>query len=268
MPEWGEIKLMSDFINKYCSSIQFTHYELPENSKVKCDLENKFPSLFTIQSDTRGKELMLSFSNTENKLLFSMGMSGTWAYLNRRTFLFSEDKLLNYIRLSFVTPTGGKLVLIDHRRFAKWKWGKDFSKNRGPDVVNDYTKFSDNIINNYGHKDFDKPVCELMMSQKWFSGIGNYLRSTILYYLDDNPFQSLNELLEKPEIFKFLELCKSIPFLMYKKGGGELKTWKNPFNEEVNIKDIIFYGRGNSCKDKTGRTFWYNPKWENNCPYK
>ena len=62
-------------------------------------------------------------------------------------------------------------------------------------------------------KVFDKPICEALLDQKYFNGIGNYLRSTILYYLDVNPFQTARDVIKShPQV---LDMCKDIPMKAY-----------------------------------------------------
>lgn len=38
-----------------------------------------------------------------------------------------------------------------------------------------------NVLSNLKDKAFDRPICETMLNQKYFNGIGNYLRAEILY---------------------------------------------------------------------------------------
>lgn len=39
----------------------------------------------------------------------------------------------------------------------------------------------ENVMKNLDDKAFDKPICEALLNQKFFNGIGNYLRAEILY---------------------------------------------------------------------------------------
>lgn len=39
----------------------------------------------------------------------------------------------------------------------------------------------ENVLKNLDDKAFDKPICEALLNQKYFNGIGNYLRAEILY---------------------------------------------------------------------------------------
>lgn len=39
----------------------------------------------------------------------------------------------------------------------------------------------ENVLKNLEDRAFDKPICEVLLNQKYFNGIGNYLRAEILY---------------------------------------------------------------------------------------
>lgn len=41
--------------------------------------------------------------------------------------------------------------------------------------------FRENVLSNLSDKTFDKPICEVLLNQKYFNGIGNYLRAEILF---------------------------------------------------------------------------------------
>ena len=133
-------------------------------------------------------------------------------------------------------------------------------------LTKEFDKFKQLVLDNQKVKVFDRPICEALLDQKYFNGIGNYLRSTILYYLDVNPFDTAREVIKShPQI---LDMCRDIPMKAYELNGGQLRDWKNPFDTEYDkFIDWVFYQKGISCKDKTGRTFWYNEKWKDNCPY-
>jgi endonuclease VIII-like 1 len=96
------------------------------------------------------------------------------------------------------------------------------------------------------------------MDQRYFNGIGNYLRAEILYRANQDPFEEARTALtNNPEI---LRLCSTIPFEAYLIGGGQLKDWSNPFDVPPDGFNswIKCYGRSDrSIVDKNGRTFWY-----------
>ena len=58
-----------------------------------------------------------------------------------------------------------------------------WSKERGPDPMFEYDEFRSNVLENLEDRIFDKPLCEVMHNQKYFNGIGNYLRAEVILRL-------------------------------------------------------------------------------------
>lgn len=263
MPELAEIKLTAEYINQSAKDLIFT--EVIKNPAHK-GAEIKIPfTKFQLHAESRGKEIVLYILEVGDidhiPIRMSMGMSGHF----KLTKTGAEPK---HSHLQFKTINNHTLNFVDVRRFGKWKVGETWSENRGPCPVAEHDAFIGNILENLDRRIFDKPLMEIMMDQKYFNGIGNYLRAEILYRLPHvNPFQPARMALEsEPEIFK---LCREIPELAYVLGGGKLKSWENPLGEAVDLskpKQQLFQCYGNSqmskIKDKTGRTFWYDPKWD------
>ena len=62
----------------------------------------------------------------------------------------------------------------------------------------DYDNFRQNIIDNLDEPAFkNKPICEVMLNQKYFNGIGNYLRAEILYRLNKSLKDDRNNVRKK-----------------------------------------------------------------------
>ena len=264
MPELAELKLTSDFINKNTKEKIF--HSVWKNPVHKWnDIKIEFP--FSIEASSRGKELMLQIStasvfatqdNMESvPLMMTMGMGGHFQ-------MSTEHNKPKHTHLSFDCEEES-LCFVDVRRFGKWRFGW-WNPDRSPDPTIDYESFVKNVKEKgLESNEFKKPIHEVLMNQKYFNGIGNYLRAEILYRTDCNPFISAKEaILRYPEI---LSLCRDIPLLAYSLGGGRLKDWKNPFGEESPKnwgEFMICYSVKGMSKilDKNGRTFWYDPKWK------
>jgi endonuclease VIII-like 1 len=93
---------------------------------------------------------------------------------------------LNFTAHSLDTGLG-VLSYVDTRRFGTWalgEWGKD----RGPDPTTEYDEFRASVLDNLNKPLFDKPICEVLLDQKYFNGIGNYLRAEILHRARVAPF--------------------------------------------------------------------------------
>lgn len=254
MPELAEIKIMSEYINNVCLGEDFTSISVsPEVARRLSLVQPTELQIFDISAEARGKELLLTLSSGIYKyqLSVSMGMSGHWA-------LCKGWDAPKHTHLKFRTISGNSLCLIDARRFAKWKWSTGWSVNRGPCPVTQFDQFKENICQSFSKKAFDKPIHLVLMDQRYFNGIGNYLRAEILYRANQDPFEEARTaLVNNPAI---LELCKTIPFEAYLIGGGQLKDWTNPFDVPPDGFNgwIKCYGRSDrSIVDKNGRTFWY-----------
>ena len=109
------------------------------------------------------------------------------------------------------------------------------------------------------------------MNQKYFNGIGNYLRAEIIYKLDDvDPFQPARDAIMSDRGSDLLELCSQIPYEAYLLGGGNLYTWETPQGIEIHTSLgswtdwMQCYGNPSMEKilDNIGRRFWFDPKWK------
>ena len=260
MPELAEVRLMTEFFNSTSKGLRFKSIYKSNESKVKTNLD-----LFQISNGgfiviaySRGKEtiIVLEDFDTEEQMVLNVtyGMSGNWQYVS------NSSKIPKHSHLIFEALNGSYICLVDVRRFAKWKWAVSWSDNRGPDPVTEFDLFVENLKNNSHKKVFDKPICELLMDQKYFNGIGNYLRAEILYRADINPWTPARDAIR---ITKLLELCKTVPLEAYKIGGGSIKDWKNPYGDQKITMDqwLKCYGREVSIIDGTGRKLWFNSKY-------
>lgn len=45
----------------------------------------------------------------------------------------------------------------------------------------------ENVLRNLADKAFNRPICEALLNQRFFNGIGNYLRAEILFRLAGGP---------------------------------------------------------------------------------
>ena len=245
MPELAEVKIMSEYINYVSKDKKF--------KKIRKSPENKNPEIeyggeFVIKARNRGKELILDIN--EKQLLCNMGMSGNWIFVKTN----QEPK---HSHLMFDTTDGYTLALVDFRRFSRWKWVEGWSDNRGPCMLTEWDSFVSNLESNSHKKIFDKPIYNLILDQKYFNGMGNYLRAEILYKAKQNPFVPAREAIQNKEMLK---LCKEVVMEAYQLGGGQLSQWTNPyFDDKITFRGWLqCYGKKEKIVDANGRTFWYD----------
>ena len=252
MPELAELKLSAQYINEECEGKTFTSIK---KNPVHKGLDITAPySEFSIRAESRGKEMLL-FINDE-PLKFTFGMSGHF----KMTKTGEERK---HSHLMFHTKDDYTLSFVDVRRFGKWKWD-GWNKGRGFDPTTHYEDFCKDIQENLDHKVFNNPIGEILLNQRFFNGIGNYLRAEILYKANQDPFEEARIAIKNNP--KIIAYCNTIPLEAFMLGGGQLKQWENPFGVEPDrfTKWMKCYGNSNmkTMRDRNGRRLWYDPKWE------
>jgi formamidopyrimidine-DNA glycosylase len=108
MPELAEVKIMSEYINYVNQEETFIGVEKSkENKNPKIEVPYK---RFKVSAKSRGKELMLTISDTtteESKnILMGMGMSGNWLFIE-------EGPTPKHAHLVFYTDWGGRLCMVE-----------------------------------------------------------------------------------------------------------------------------------------------------------
>lgn len=254
MPELAELRLTADYINEATKGKTF---KTPKKNPVHKWNEFIMPrDSYGITAQSRGKELILYMD--QYPIRMSMGMSGHF----RLTETGKEHK---HSHLIFEAHDGTSLSFVDVRRFGKWWPNRYWSEDRGPDPTTEFGQFCDNLRDNLGKPAFNKPICEVLMNQKYFNGIGNYLRAEIIYRIPNlNPFLIARQALSL-YFNEITELCYTIPLEAYLNGGGSIKDWDNPFGVKASTdKFMKCYGNPEMAKekDKNGRMIWYHPKFK------
>ncbi len=147
-----------------------------------------------------------------------------------------------------------------------------FLKKIGPDVLNESCSFElieERLTSKNFHK---KKASTLMLDQTFFAGLGNYLRSEILFdakiHPDDRPYD-----LDKTEITEWANSIKNISHLAYKTGGFTVSKSladKNKANGESkrSYRHAVFMRNKYECLDCKSRIErkWYGKRKLDYCP--
>jgi hypothetical protein len=101
-------------------------------------------------------------------------------------------------RLCLGVLTLSSLLAHSSRRFGSWQVTEDWgdAKERGPDIVTEHAAFKQLIKSSLDAPVFNKAICEVMLDQQYFNGIGNYLRAEILHRADVHPFARARDVLQ------------------------------------------------------------------------
>lgn len=257
MPEGPELRLMADFLNQYKNE-KILRTEKSSVTKIKID---DISNGVFMRAESRGKELMLVFgveADTPSgfypiKYFFSMGMSGNW--------LVSESEIPKHSHFQIFFDD--KVVcMVDPRRFAKWRIDNNWKQDRSPDIMyerNEWVLNYNKRIKTLGHVS----IYELLMNQKLFNGVGNYIRAEVLYKMDIHPNTTSRDV----DWRDLLECITTVMQEAYAVGGLEMSAFKNPNDSDTTKNKGDWqqcYNKPNmsSIIDSNGRKFWYNPKWK------
>ena len=224
MPEVKEIRKFADFIkkkikNKKIIEINILNGRYKKHAPfVNYNLLIQQLPLKVIDVKTKGKFLYIILS--KNLYLFNtLGLSGGWCYQknNSNNFEFSDTldeytnylpeqsisnyltNAINHLNVEFKTNYGslyfydvlsfGTLKIVDDEKHLNKKLNEI-----GPDIMDDNTDlflFKNQILN---YRNLNKEIGIVLLNQKVISGIGNYLRSEILYISKINPFTQVSQL--------------------------------------------------------------------------
>ncbi|XP_041074502.1 endonuclease 8-like 1 isoform X1 [Polyodon spathula] len=303
MPEGPELHLASLFVNRVCAGLVFSgpveKSEVSKNSEVPftCDA-------YCITATSRGKEVRLTLTPIKEEgepqaspggkacqpmdIVFRFGMSGFFRFT-------AGSEIPKHAHLRFYTNETPRRALsfVDVRRFGSWEPNGDWQTNRGPCIMFEYQSFRANVLSNLSDRAFDKPICEAMLNQKYFNGIGNYLRAEILYRLKIPPFMKARTVLDgllpkKRELLEvkpgqgqcqshqdsemslsqkikvqmdsqdFLDLCHSVPMEVINLGGKGYDPEKpddySMFQAWMQCYCVLGM---KSLRDHNGRTIWF-----------
>ena len=259
--------------------------ELPEVEIVKRSLDKKIRQKKVKKVIIRNKNLRLKIPNNfknflENKLiirvsrfskyiiihllddefcLIHLGMSGTIHFIDN----YKKNNLTNlsFYNSPFLPKKHSHVEIIfdefrivynDPRRFGffqmikkKINLEKRFSY-LGPEPFDD--KFNLRYFKNF-IKDKKRCIKDLLIDQKFVSGIGNIYASEILFLSKINPNRKI-KLLNNIECNKIIINSKKVLFNAIQKGGSSIRNFKNTDGNKGNFQDNfrVYQREGKICK--------------------
>lgn len=295
MPEGPELHLASLHVNRMCEGLVFTG-AVEKSDVSKCPEVPFSCDAYRIKAQSRGKEVRLTLtpikSDNERKsktgqpqqpmdVVFRFGMSGSFRFT-------TVDELPKHAHLRFYTNESPPRALsfVDARRFGSWQPNGTWQAARGPCIMFEYESFRENVLSNLSDKAFDRPICEALLNQMYFNGIGNYLRAEILYRSQIPPFVKARTALQglestdedkkkvkmenaitktadvaemgmKAEITDLLYLCHTVPLEVVKLGGKGYDPQTSDYSPLITWMQCYGVNGMKSIRDRNGRTMWF-----------
>ena len=268
--------------------------ELPEVEVVKRSLTNKVQNLIIkkvkiidgrlryqidknkirkiigmkLKKIERRSKLLLFFFNSNTIMLVHFGMTGKFFFINQKkkkfktSFHYNIDKAKDqkYDRVVFFFNKKQQLIYNDVRKFGfiKFMNKKNFKnnfhlKNLGPEPLEKTFNYAYFIKHSSGKT---RMIKDILMDQKFISGIGNIYANEILFLSKVKPTRNVKNLKEF-EIKKIIKYTKKILEASIKLGGSSIKDFsssngkKGSFQQHFNVygkKDCLC--PNNACKSK------------------
>ncbi len=253
MPEGPEVRIIVDQLNHLLQNSELLSIEITSGrySKKAPDNFTNFSSCLPLKiKEVKCKGKFIWFELDGWYIFNTLGMSGGWK-------LESEK----HSHLTWLTNKA-TVYFTDMRNFGTFKFIKNKSeldkklKELGTDALSpDYTL--DYVKKVLGEKKSQtKTLAGILMNQKKFCGIGNYLKSEILYASKLSPHRTL-ESLTSDDITTLFHQSKKIIQASYDNGGGSAGDFSDLNKKKGSYKfKFQVYGRsldplGNKVKKET-----------------
>ena len=104
-------------------------------------------------------------------LLFRMGMTGHFQCFT------DQERTHKHAHLTFLSshPSPLAVCFVDQRQFGRWLVTQDWDTTRSPCLFTEYELFRQHLVDamEAGKRSLDKPLCEVLLDQTLFNGVGN-----------------------------------------------------------------------------------------------
>lgn len=267
MPEGPEVRVIADQLAKEIKNKVLTNFEIIGGRFIHLPPENvehfkkELPVKLTAVS-CKGKFIWFTFGNGWY-LFNTLGMTGCWG---------AEKEKHAAVRLTF--DDGSNIFFMDPRRFGtiKFAYGTNILQDKldslGIDLLEvGLTKKDISAIFKKKVQSSNATLAEILMNQKIFSGVGNYLKAESLYRAKVSPWRK-GKSLSDDECLALLQHATDVMVDSYKVGGTTIATYKN-FEGEMGhySSKLRVYGKttdplGNVVKSEETpdkRTTWWVP---------
>jgi DNA-formamidopyrimidine glycosylase len=233
MPEGPEVTTIKDGLNRLLKNKTLVSITFPEGSKFlkktppQYNEFNKNLPIKIKEVKSKGKLIYFVFENGWY-MLSRLLLSGGW-YLEKAP---KHNHCELVYKTNDTTTSTKSIWFVDPRHFATLVFTNDQKimdtvlNDIGPDLLNDTIKEDMYMSVMKNKKNGKKTIATVMMDQSVFSGVGNYLKSEILYSAKVSPHSIINNIPDNKllEIFHItLEKIKA----SYKMGGASVRNYSD-----------------------------------------
>ena len=266
MPELPEVEVVKRSLTRKVQNLIIQKVNI-KDSKLRYHLDkNKFRKIIglRIKKIERKSKFLLFFLNKNFIMMVHLGMTGKFFFVDRKntklktSFYYNIDykKEQKYDRVEFILNKNQKLIYNDVRKFGFIKlldekeYRHNFHiKHLGPEPLK---KTFNYIYFKHYVKGRNRVIKDILMDQKFVSGLGNIYANEILFLSKVKPSRKVKNLKEF-ELKKIINFTKEVLKNAIELGGSSIKDFsssngkKGSFQQHFNV-----YGKkGAACSNTT-----------------
>ena len=262
MPELPEVEVVKrSLINKTQNLIVKAVKINDGRLRYKID-RNKIKKIIglRLKKISRRSKYLLFFFNKDIVMLVHLGMTGKFFFVDRKKtkyktsfyYNINKDTDNKHDRIIFNLSNNQKLIYNDVRKFGFIKFFKRANVDQnshlkllGPEPLS--TKFNMEYFKNY-IMGKERTIKDLLMDQKFISGLGNIYVNEILFFSGVRPTKKIKKIKDF-EIQKIVKYSKKIISKAIILGGSSIKDFSSSSGKRGSFQQYFsVYGKkGKNC---------------------
>ena len=261
MPELPEVEIVRQSLDKKIRQKKVKKVII-RNRNLRIKLPNNFKNCLenkVVQKVSRFSKYLILYLPKNEFCLIHLGMSGTIHLIKNKKK--SELTNLSFYNLPFLPKKHNHVEIIfdnfriiynDPRRFGFFQIIKNFDdlkrrfEHLGPEPFNkDFDiKYFLKFIRNK-----NRCIKDLLIDQKFVSGIGNIYASEILFLCKVNPLKQI-KLLSKQECSNIIINTRKVLLKAIQEGGSSIRDFKNTDGHQGSFQNTfkVYQREGLMCK--------------------
>jgi len=257
MPELPEVEVVKKSLINKTQNLIIKAVKINDGRlryKIDRDKIKKIVGLKFKKISRRSKYLLFYF-NKDIVMLVHLGMTGKFFFIDRKrtkyktSFYYdiNENKDKKHDRIIFELSNNQKLIYNDIRKFGFIKFDNQANleqnihlKHLGPEPLS--SKFNFGYFKNY-IEGKQRAVKNILMDQKFISGLGNIYVNEILFFSGVKPSKKIKKLSDL-EIQKIIKFSKKIISKAIILGGSSIKNFSSSSGKKGSFQQYFsVYGK-------------------------
>jgi formamidopyrimidine-DNA glycosylase len=240
MPELPEVEVVKRSLANKVQNLIIKEVKI-NDGKLRYPVDrNKIRKIIGLKLEKikRRSKFLLFFFNKNIVMLVHLGMTGKFFFVDQKNikyktsfyYALNEEKDKKHDRVVFFFNKNKKLIYNDVRKFGFIKF---FYKDNINDNLHLYQLGPEPLEKNFNYIYFKKYIKgrnrlikDILMDQKFLSGLGNIYANEILFLSKVKPARKVNKL-ENFELEKLVNFTKNVLKRAIKFGGSSIKDFSS-----------------------------------------